>query len=300
MRALVTGGRGFAGRHLEAHLLSRGDEVFVAECDVTNDEAVREALKTTQPDAIYHLAALSSVADSWSNPAAFTRVNVLGTLHVLNAVAAHTPQATTLIVSSADVYGVVADADLPLVETHVTAPVSPYAQSKLEAEGFALRRAREGQRVIVARAFPHIGPGQSERFVVPSLARRLLEARARGRDTITVGDLSARRDFTDVRDVVRAYRLLIEHGVSGEVYHVASGHDVALQRVAEAIALALGLAVRFEVDPALLRPVEVPVLRGSFAKLHEATGWEPTITLSQSIDDVIRDIENRFGPASPA
>lgn len=294
MRALVTGGRGFVGRHLEAHLRDHGDDVVVAECDVTDDASVDEVLRTTLPDVIYHLAALSSVADSWSHPAAYTRVNVLGTLHVVNAAAAHAPRATTIVVSSADVYGVVTEVDLPLEETHVTAPVSPYAQSKLEAEGFALRRAREGQRVIVARAFPHIGPGQSDRFVVPALTRRLLEARASGRDTITVGDLSARRDFTDVRDVVRAYRLLAEHGASGEVYHVASGVDVGLSKVAQEIADALELSVRFVVDPALLRPVEVPVLRGSFTKLHDATGWEPSITLSQSLHDVIRDIEERL------
>jgi GDP-4-dehydro-6-deoxy-D-mannose reductase len=293
MRALITGGRGFAGRHLEAHLRERGDVVVVAECDVTDDAATADAVRTTLPDAIYHLAALSSVAGSWLHPAAYTRVNVLGTLHVLNAAGAYAPLATTLVVSSADVYGVVREDDLPLVETHVTAPVSPYAQSKLEAEGFALRRAREGQRVVVVRAFPHIGPGQSERFVVPALTRRLLEARANASDTIVVGDLSARRDFTDVRDVARAYRLLVEHAVSGEVYHVASGQDVALSRIADELAADLDLAVRFEVDPALLRPVEVPVLRGSFTKLHEVTGWEPTISLSQSLRDVIRDMEDR-------
>lgn len=298
MRALITGGRGFAGRHLEEYLRRRGDEVHVAACDVTDTAAVTEVIRTSLPEVIYHLAALSSVADSWRHPAAFTKVNVLGTLHVLNAVAEHAPAATTIVISSADVYGVVTESDLPLVETHVTAPVSPYAQSKLEAEGFALRRARDGQHVIVARAFPHIGPGQSERFVVPALATRLLEARDAGRDVIDVGDLSARRDFTDVRDVVRAYRLLAEYGLSGEVYHVASGQDVALQRVAEELARVVGLSVRFRVDEALLRPVEVPVLRGSFAKLHDATGWEPTITFSQSLSDVIRDIEGRRGSTS--
>ena len=300
MRAWVTGGRGFVGRHLEAHLRERGDDVIVAECDVTDGAAVEEALRTTLPDVIYHLAGLTSVADSWSHPATYTRVNVLGTLHVVHAAATHVPGATTIVVSSADVYGVVADVDLPLEETHLTAPVSPYAQSKLEAEGFALRVAREGSRVIVVRPFPHIGPGQSDRFVVPALTRRLLEARASASDSITVGDLSARRDFTDVRDVARAYRLLAEHGTSGEVYNVASGHDVALSRVAQEIADDLGLAVRFVVDPALLRPVEVPVLRGSFAKLHDATGWEPAISLSQSLHDVIRDIEGRIAAGPPS
>ena len=294
MRALITGGDGFVGRHLAAHARAQGDDVTVVdvECDVTNIDHVRDVVRAASPEVIYHLAALSSVADSWSDPAAYTRVNVLGTHHVLAAARA-LEGCTVVVVSSADVYGVVDGSDLPLVEAHPPSPASPYAQSKLEAEGFARRAAREGQRVLIVRPFPHLGPGQSTRFAVPALTTRLLEARERGLAVIAVGDLRARRDYTDVRDVVRAYRLLVEFARSGEIYHVASGHDVELAHVAALLAERLELDVAFEVDPGLLRPVEVPILRGSFAKIHEATGWEPTITLSQSLDDVIRDIEER-------
>jgi GDP-4-dehydro-6-deoxy-D-mannose reductase len=293
MRALITGGGGFVGRHLAAHARDHGDDVSVVDvdCDVTDATQVRDVVRASSPEVIYHLAALSSVADSWKDPAAYTRVNVLGTHHVLAA--ARDVESSVVVVSSADVYGVVDERDLPLVETHPPSPASPYAQSKLEAEGFARRAAREGQRVLIARPFPHLGPGQSTRFAVPALTARLLEARERGLKAIAVGDLRARRDYSDVRDVVRAYRLLGEFGRSGEVYHVASGHDVELAAVAALLAERLELDVEFVVDPGLLRPVEVPVLRGSFAKIHEATGWEPVITLSQSLDDVISDIDDR-------
>ncbi|MDE3082150.1 MAG: GDP-mannose 4,6-dehydratase [Acidobacteriota bacterium] len=294
MRALITGGEGFVGRHLAAHARAQGDDVTVVdvECDVTDAARVRDVVRDASPDVIYHLAALSSVADSWNDPAAYTRVNVLGTHHVL-AAARELEGCVVVVVSSADVYGVVDERDLPLVETHPPSPASPYAQSKLEAEGFARRAARAGQRVVIARPFPHLGPGQSTRFAVPALTARLLEARERGLTSIAVGDLRARRDYCDVRDVVRAYRLLSEFGRAGEIYHVAGGHDVELAAVAALLAERLGLDVAFEVDAELLRPVEVPVLRGSFAKIHETTGWEPVITLRQSLDDVIRDVAER-------
>ena len=295
MRALITGGAGFVGRHLAAHARAQGDNVTVVdvECDVTDAARVRDVVRAASPEVIYHLAALSSVADSWNDPAAYTRANVLGTHHVL-AAAREIEGCAVVVVSSADVYGVVGEGDLPLTETHPPSPASPYAQSKLEAEGFARRAAREGQRVLIVRPFPHLGPGQSTRFAVPALTVRLLEARERGLSAIAVGDLRARRDYTDVRDVVRAYRLVSEFGRSGEIYHVASGHDVELAAVATLLARRLDLDVAFEVDPALLRPVEVPVLRGSFVKIHEGTGWEPVITLSQSLDDVIRDVDERW------
>ncbi len=294
MRALITGAGGFVGRHLAAYARAQGDDVTAvdAECDVTDAAAVREVVLAVAPQVIYHLAALSSVADSWKDPIAYTRVNVLGTHHVLDA-ARQVPGCATVVVSSADVYGVVDEADLPLDETHPPSPASPYAQSKLEAEVFARRAAREGQRVLIVRPFPHLGPGQSTRFAVPALAARLLEARERGLSAIAVGDLGARRDYTDVRDVVRAYRLVSEYGASGEIYHVASGLAVELAAIAALLAQRLDLEVSFEVDPALLRPVEVPILRGSAAKIHEVAGWEPVITLSQSLDDVIRDVEER-------
>lgn len=290
MRALITGGQGFVGQHLVQHLRDAGDDVTTAdrEVDVTDRSALVVALQRTQPDVIFHLAAMTSVADSWTRPAEYTRVNVLGTAHLLDAAHEVVPDAKVVLVSSAEVYGVVREENLPLTESSPTVPANPYSTSKLEAEHVARDAVRSRrQAVVIARPFNHIGPGQSPVFVVPALVQRMLEATAQGRHFIMVGDLSTRRDFSDVRDVVRAYRLMSEWGRPGEVYNVASGHDIALSDVADELRRRINPDLELLVDPDLLRPVEVPVSRGSFTKLHEATGWEPTRSLSQSLDDVI-------------
>ena len=290
MRAFITGGGGFVGGHLAQHLKDSGDEVTVAdrECDVTDRAAVSGALTATRPDVIYHLAAMTSVAESWSRPNEFTRVNVLGTAHLLDAAHEAVPEARVVVVSSAEVYGIVREDELPLTENSPTVPANPYSTSKLEAELVAREAVRSRhQSVVIARPFNHIGPGQSTAFVVPALVRRLLDATAEGRHFIFVGDLTTRRDFSDVRDVVRAYRLLSEWGRPGDAYNVASGHDVALADIAEEIRRRINPDVELLVDPELLRPVEMPVSRGSSQKLHDTTGWEPTIALARSLDDVI-------------
>jgi GDP-4-dehydro-6-deoxy-D-mannose reductase len=228
------------------------------------------------------------VAESWTRPAEFTRVNVLGTAHLLDAAHEVVPEARVVLVSSSEVYGIVRETDLPLTENSPTVPANPYSTSKLEAELVAREAVRSRQQaVVIARPFNHIGPGQSTTFVVPALVKRMLDATAQGRHFIMVGDLSTRRDFSDVRDVVRAYRLLAEWGRPGDAYNVASGHDIALSDVAEEIRRRINPGLEFLIDPELLRPIEVPVNRGSFEKLHESTGWEPTISLAQSLDDVI-------------
>ncbi len=290
MRALITGGQGFVGRHLAQHLHVAGDEVTIAdrEVDVTDRAALSSSMTACTPEVIYHLAAMTSVAESWTRPAEFTRVNVLGTAHLLDAAHEVVPEARVVLVSSSEVYGIVRETDLPLTENSPTVPANPYSTSKLEAELVAREAVRSRQQaVIIARPFNHIGPGQSTRFVVPALVKRMLDATAQGRHFIMVGDLSTRRDFSDVRDVVRAYRLLAEWGRPGDAYNVASGHDIALSDVAEEIRRRINPGIELLIDPELLRPIEVPVNRGSFEKLHEATGWEPTISLAQSLDDVI-------------
>jgi GDP-4-dehydro-6-deoxy-D-mannose reductase len=298
MKALVTGGVGFVGRHLLEHLRSQGDDAVGVdrECDVTDVESVRAALDSSRPDAIYHLAALTAVGASWSDPVEYTRVNVLGTKNVLDATREVVPSASVLVVSSSDVYGVVQPEDLPLVETFRVAPANPYASSKVEAEHVAHDAVREhAQRVLIARPFNHIGPGQSTDFVVPAIASRLLEALDEGVDEIMVGDLSTRRDFSDVRDVVRAYRLLTERGVSGEVYNVASGVDVGLFDIAQRLVTAIAPQIRLVNDESLLRPVEVPVSRGSYDKLRRATKWRPAIALDTSLHDIVEEMRRRRG-----
>jgi GDP-4-dehydro-6-deoxy-D-mannose reductase len=294
MRALITGGKGFVGQWLAAHLKDRGDEVAVIdiETDVADGAAVGRVMADVVPEAVYHLAAMTHVGESWENPGQVLRVNVLGTAEILAAARSIEGNPRVLVVSSAEVYGVVTPAQLPLDEDTPTQPASPYAASKLAAEAVAFQAWRGyGQPVIVVRPFNHIGPGQSPNFFVPALAKRIVDARRSGARSLPVGTLTTRRDFTDVRDVVAAYRLLVERGDPGEVYNVCSGRDVAMADVAAQLLELAGADLTLETDPALVRPVDVPVLRGSAERLRTATGWEPLIPLATTLADVLTSWE---------
>jgi len=294
MRALITGGKGFVGQWLAAHLKDCGDEMVVVDVEtyVADGVALRKVVTDAAPEAIYHLAALTHVGESWDNPSQVLRVNVIGTAELLAAARSLARPPTVLVVSSAEVYGVVTPEQLPLDEATPTAPATPYAASKLAAEAVALQAWRGyGQPVIVVRPFNHIGPGQSPNFAVPALAKRIVEARRSGATSLRVGTLTTRRDFTDVRDVFVAYRLLIEHGVPGSTYNVCSGKDVAISEVADDL-LALARAdLELVTDPDLVRPVDVPVLQGDASLLRAATGWVPSIPLATTLADVLASWE---------
>ena len=273
--------------------------------DVTDLEDLCRTFESAAPDCIYHLAALSHVGESWEDPDAVLRVNVLGTNAVLAAARRVAPSALVIVVSSSEVYGIVGSHELPLSERSELRPATPYAASKAAAEPVALQAWRGyGQRVIVVRPFNHIGPGQAPTFFVPALARRLVVARAEGVAEVRVGDLSTRRDFTDVRDVVRAYRLLAIRGAAGEIYNVCSGADVAMSEVATRLAALAHPDAQFVEDPALRRPVDVPVLRGDARRLNEATGWRPEIDLDQTLRDVVAEATaehtRAVAPGAPA
>jgi GDP-4-dehydro-6-deoxy-D-mannose reductase len=292
VRAVITGAAGFVGRHLSLHLAAEGDEVVAVdrEHDITELDALTETFAVTQPEAVYHLAALSHVGASWEDPAGVLRVNVLGTNSVLAAARRAAPAATVLVVSSAEVYGVVGPDELPLTERSELRPGSPYAASKAAAEIVAVQAATGfGQRVVIARPFNHIGPGQSSSFVVPAVARRLVEARRSGTPEVTTGNLEARRDFTDVRDVVRAYRLLARCGASGIVYNVCSGEDVSVAEIAEALRELVYPEARFVEDASLSRPLDIPVLRGDATRLRDGTGWRREIDLGTTLRDVVAE-----------
>ncbi len=296
MRALVTGARGFVGSWLTAHLVESGDDVVAIdhEVEITDGDAVRAAVSAAAPDVVYHLAALASVGQSWTDPNEVLRVNATGTLYVLEAARACPHPPRVLMTSSAEVYGAVPPELLPVTEDAPLAPVTPYAASKVAAEYLGVQaHLAYGLPVIRMRPFNHVGPGQSSAFVVSALAQRIVEARRTGADSIVVGNLAARRDLTDVRDVVRAYRLLAERGVAGEVYNVCSGRDIAIADVALQLLSLAGVDLQFEVDPDLNRPVDVPVVRGDFTKLHEATGWEPRLSLDQTLLDVLEQWSER-------
>jgi GDP-4-dehydro-6-deoxy-D-mannose reductase len=294
VRALVTGAGGFVGAHLVRHLDACGDDVVELEgrvdgIDITDAVAITEAIVKAEPEAVYHLAGASDVGGSWSAPQATFMANAVGTLNVLEAGRQAGVQ-RVLAVTSADVYGRVTEDELPLDELQPLRPVSPYAASKVAADALA-QQAWLGHRlpVIRVRAFNHLGPGQSDKFVAPSLAARIARNERDGGDEVPIGNLTPRRDITDVRDVVRAYRLLVEHGEAGEVYNVCSGRAVAVQAIAEQL---LGLAkhpMRLVTDPELQRPVDIPVLVGDNGKVAAATGWAPTIPLETTLADVLAD-----------
>lgn len=288
------------GRHLVEHLVASGDDVATLDrhgdvsVDVTDPQAVDAAVEDARPEVVYHLAGWADVGRSWSEPMAVLKVNAEGTLNVLEAARRHGAE-RVVAVASADVYGVVTEAELPLTETSELRPTSPYAASKVAADYLALQAfLGHGQSVIRVRPFNHLGPGQSEAFVASALATRIARAEREGQPDIAVGNLSARRDFTDVRDIVRAYRLLVEKGVPGEAYNICSGVVVSIQEIADQLVSLARSPIALKEDPALLRPVDLPVLRGDASKLRSATGWEPQIPLSQTLNDILDDVRRRI------
>ncbi len=293
MRAYVTGGSGFVGRWLSAHLAECGDEVVLtdSEVDVTEPSAVAASLVPAAPDVVVHLAALAHVGRSWADPVRTFEVNALGTLRVLEAAASCATTPAVLVVSSAEVYGQ-SIGEEALREDAELRPVTPYASSKVAAEFLALQAfLGRGLRTIRLRPFNHVGPGQSPDFVVAALARRIARAERAGGGVVRVGNITASRDFTDVRDVVRAYRMLALCALSGEapggsVFNVATGCAVTIAHVAEQLCSLASAPVELEEDPELFRPVDVPVFLGDASALRAVTGWDPRIALEETLADV--------------
>jgi GDP-4-dehydro-6-deoxy-D-mannose reductase len=276
-------------------LRDQGDEVASvdSEVDVTDSKALREALVGFDPEAVYHLAALTHVGKSFTDPSEVVRVNALGTLSVLEAArqCAKPPS-----VSSAEVYGAVTESDLPIGEGAPLKPMSPYAASKIAAEYLGIQaHLAYGLPVIRVRPFNHVGPGQSTHFAVPALASRIIAARKSSADWIPVGYLGARRDLTDVRDVVRAYRILMSGGSPGDVYNVCSGRAVSIDEVAHRLLELAGADLELRPDPSLVRPVDVPVLLGDPRKLEQQTGWRPEIDLDRTLADVLAEANRLEG-----
>ena len=310
MRAFVTGLDGFAGQWLARELFGAGVElgggsrvanpsfsilapdegraIAWSAFELSDEAALLNALNNWKPDVVYHLAAQAFVGEALANPSATFETNVLGTEKLLEAVRAATPSARVLYVGSADAYGAVTPADLPLRETMPLRPANPYAASKAAAEAIALQYARAGMLDIVAtRSFNHTGPGQRPPFAVPVFAKQIAEiARGIAAPLLRVGNLNPRRDFSDVRDVVRAYRLIAERGVCGTAYNVCSGKSVAMHEIVEQLVSAAGVNISLEVDPARLRPSDTPEIVGDNSLLREHTRWEPAIALSQTLRDV--------------
>lgn len=306
MRALITGITGFVGRYLAEHLLAEGWEVWgcslhavvadtshdppprVLTADLADPDAAREALLLSRPDVVFHLAAMAAVGASHQHPWLTLQANVGMQTHVLEAVRRHLPECVVVVVGSGDEYGLVRPEDVPLTEAAPLRPNSPYAVSKVAQDFLGLQyHLAYGVRAVRVRPFNHIGPRQGLGFVAADFAKQLAEAEAGLRPAvIKVGNLSAERDFTDVRDVVRAYALLAVHGAWGEVYNLASGRAVAIGNLLGMMLNECRIPVQVLRDEERMRPSDTPVFVGDYTRLREATGWVPRIPLERTVDDL--------------
>jgi len=315
VRVLVTGGNGFVGRHLCSALRARGFDLVAGVHDpdgvadpargevsleLRDSDGLRESIERVRPDLVFHLAAEAFVPAANRDPMHAFDINALGTARLLEAIRNTRRDSFPRVIyaSSAEVYGIRERSELPLKETLAAHPATPYAASKLSGEAIALAwRATYGIPAIVARAFNHIGPGQDERFAVASFAHGLAAVAEGASSVLTVGNLSAERDFLDVRDVVAAYVALAERGQDGEVYNVCSGRPVAMQEILRQLIAIAHVPVEVRQDPARLRPSDIPISFGDNAKLRDATGWSPQYPLSRSLADVYADARERLALA---
>ncbi len=292
MRVLITGATGFAGRHLTSCCAAAGHEVHALprEVDVRDGEGVARAVRELAPDAVAHLAGVSSVGGSFADPLGTWDVNLGGTLALLEALRREAPETRALIVSSGEAYGRVPPGELPVGPDTPLRPLSPYGASKGAADLAAAQyRAAYGLPALRVRAFNHVGPGQDPRFVLPNVARQIAQAEHEGREAVEVrvGNLDTRRDFTDVRDMARAYLLVLERGDPDAVYLACSGRSRPVRELVEGLAPLARIPVTFSSDPGLLRAGEQPDLYGSPARLRDDTGWTPEIPIETTLADTL-------------
>ncbi len=310
MRAMVTGVSGFVGGHLAEHLIASGDvvvglsasgrwpealahlgrEVRLERLDLvqTPEAELAEWLGRKQPEVIYHLAAQANPQASVSDPRGTWSLNLGGTLNLLEAVKASGLRPRVVIVGSGVCYGSPAPEYMPVSESCPLRPNNPYSASKAAADLLGVQHfLAHGTDVVMARPFNHAGPRQSSQYVLSALARQVAEVERGEKPRVEVGNLDVVRDFTDVRDVVRGYRLLADRGVAGEIYNLGTGRGT---KIADALSTLAGLAgkpVEVYVDPARVRPVDQPLLVADPSKLRGATGWEPLFPTERTLSDML-------------
>jgi GDP-4-dehydro-6-deoxy-D-mannose reductase len=307
-RVLVTGITGFAGSHLVDLMLARGgvqvfgllrwrsrteniehfrSRVTLIECDLRDPISTRDALETVKPDWIFHLAAQSFVPTSWNAPAESLTTNTLGQLHVFEAVRHIGLKPRIQLACSSEEYGLVHENELPIKETNPLRPLSPYAVSKVAQDLLGYQYFKSyGTDVVRTRGFNHEGPRRPNVFVASDFAWQISEVeKGRREPVIQVGNLEARRDFTDVRDMVEGYWLALEKGVPGEVYNLCSGKAYAIREVLDLLLAMTKCKIEVRQDPKRMRPSDVPVLLGDSTKFKQATGWAPRIPFERTLAD---------------
>lgn len=309
MKILITGATGFAGSHLVEYLIKHGGVVYgtylvdknlkeldflknrvnFLKLDLLDRKATENLIFKIKPDEIYHLAALTSPAKSFTDPKETLVNNILAEINLLEAVKDLGLKSKILIVGSADEYGIVAKENIPIDESTPLNPTNPYSVSKIAQDFLGLQYFNSYKlNIYRARPFNHIGPRQQERFVVPSLCQQIaLIEKGKQEKIIKVGNLTTIRDFTDVRDIVKAYSLLLQKGKPGEVYNIGSGKGYEIKKVLNLLLSFTKVKIKIEVDPLLLRPVENPIIIADSSLFRKTTGWEPRIPLEKTLQDTL-------------
>ena len=303
-KGLVIGAAGFVGSYLIEEMYSCGIDSYatklpherleherakVYDLDILSKEAIVTLLLEIRPDYFFHLAAQSSVGLSWKNPGLTVDVNIKGSINVMDAVRELYYKPRVLLIGSGEEYGHIRPGETPIREDNLLRPGNIYAATKAcqNMIGSIYAQAYDMQMMMV-RSFNHIGPGQAPMFVVSDFCKQVAEIEKGLREPVMyVGNLAAKRDFTDVRDVVKAYVGLIQQGVPGETYNMGSGHAVEIRKILDMIISLSEKEIRVEIDPNKIRPVDVPIIEADITKIHELTGWKPQIELNQTIRDTL-------------
>jgi len=302
MKALITGVNGFVGDYLSKYLIEQGYTVYgtviednvimenvnIKKMNLLNHEEVMETIKSIKPDQIYHLAGQSAVGLSWKEPTLTMNVNINGTINLLDAVRENNIGTKVLIIGSSDEYGVIKPEDCPINEEHKLNPSSPYAISKMTQEEVAkLYINSYKMNLIMVRAFNHIGPMQSKNFVVSDFASKVAEIEKGAEPIIRVGNLQAYRDFTDVRDIVKGYAMLMENGTIGELYNIGSGNAYKIQDILDILLSLSNTKITVEIDPDKLRPSDVPIVQCDNSKIKSHINWVPQYDIKNTLKDTL-------------
>lgn len=305
MKALIIGAAGFVGSYLIQHLKDdlhweviatklpqetiTIEDIEIYNLDILKKDCILPLLQSIHPDMILHLAAQSSVGVSWKNPALTIDINIKGSIYVLDAIRELDYKPRVLLIGSGEEYGHILPTETPIREETILRPGNIYAATKACQNMLGKIYADAYQMDIISvRAFNHIGPNQAPLFVVSDFCKQVAEIEVGQKEpVIYVGNLSAARDFTDVRDVVRAYGLLLQHGIAGETYNVGSGHAIKIEDILNQILLQSKVTIQVEVDSTKLRPVDVPIIEADTTKLYQCTKWKPEISIDETISDVL-------------